>query len=134
MNILSSLLIFVAAATVAFGEPVFLGSHSDSDGTTLQWQADSAQIALTESWDGIASCPFELADLIQTALAHVAQAPDSQSVRLDAIFLQRADRAGHIDTLKDKWFLTVSFSRTEGQSKVSVRLLTDGTIIKPEAK
>jgi hypothetical protein len=50
---------------------------------------------------------------------------------VDAVYLQRVDRAGQIDALRDKWFLVISFASELGTLPKSVRLLPDGTIIEP---
>lgn len=135
MKTLTALALFLATAPFSFSEPVFLGSYSDAKGKTLQWIAETEEIARTQSWDGTGACPSDITRLVSIAFAHIKQrSPESHKIEVNAINLQRADRIGRIGTLKGKWFLTVSFGGITGDFPSHVRLLMNGRIIPPTEK
>jgi hypothetical protein len=132
MRLIVFVAVFGLSVLPSHAERVFLGSSADSSGRTFRWWVDIETVAGTASWNGADPAPFDLPKLIDIAHDYAARHtayPDA--IRVDAVYLQRVDRAGQIDALRDKWFLVISFASELGALPKSVRLLPDGTIVEP---
>lgn len=89
----------------------------------------------TPSWSGVGKCPFDLEKLTEIARAYMQKRVDTaEDLKIEAIYIQRADRTGSISALNDKWFITITFGSEGNTIPNSVRILPNGTIIEPTAK
>ena len=129
------LILLAVITSYASGNPVWIGSYSNSSGLKLKWEAQSEQFDATTSWSGIGSCPFDIPKLTESALLYAKKNVEKpERLRVDSISVQRADRVGELDSLKDKWYIVISFGGSSGSFPGSVRILPDGTIIEPKPK
>ena len=129
------LIILALITSYASGNPVWIGSYFDSNGEKLKWEAQSEQFGATISWSGIGTCPFDIPKLTDSALSYAKKKVEKpEKLKVDSICIERADRVGEVDSLKDKWYIIVSFGGRSGSFPGSVRILPDGTIIEPISK
>ena len=118
-----------------YAEAVWIGSYSSSTGEKLIWEANSTQFEQTPTWSGIGPCPFDITKLTSLATEYAkGKLSQDDALKVDAIYIQRADKIGAVATLNDKWYLTISFSRSDESFPGSVRILPDGVIIEPRKK
>jgi hypothetical protein len=130
---ISIILVFITS--YVSGNPVWIGSYSDSNGVKLKWEAQPEQFDATTAWSGIGLCPFDIPKLTELAFLYAKNNSEkSEKLRVDSISIQRADRVGEVVSLKDKWYITISFGGSSGSFPGSVRILPDGTIIEPKPK
>jgi len=133
--LMRALLFFLLLTPFLYAEPVWIGSYSSSSGEKLIWEANSTQFEQTPTWSGIGPCPFDITKLTSLAIDYAkGKLSQNDALKVDAIYIQRADRTGAVATLNNKWYLTISFSRSDESFPGSVRILPDGAIIEPRKK
>jgi len=130
-----TLLFLLLLTPYLHADPVWIGSYSNSSGEKLIWEAEPAQFEQTPSWSGNGQCPFDISKLTALATEYAkGKLSQSDALKVDAIFVQRADKTGAVASLNDKWYLTIGFNSSDASFPGSVRILPDGAIVEPQKK
>ena len=133
-------LTLLAACEVASAAPYehAIRTAYQEDGTEIEWHVSDAQFLKTPEWkfDGKSSPPFGMSDAYQRAHAWLKKTfPKMSSFRLREYSVSTAGSS----RVPNRWYYTFEFfgdldGSVVTNSRFSVMVLMDGTIIEPKAK